>query len=344
MTLPVAILATFPMKSESHIDVRARLTRRRWFTGIVAGLVAALSGGGLVSAQNPPAGPPPSTEAQLLQGVVTLRLAGARDWMSTGLRLRAGEPVRIKAWGRVRLAAAGNLIVDPMGADLPAEPRLVSEARAGQLIAVIGDDNNDYIAVGRESDFKAPRDGMLYFALNQNDTSGNTGDFEIRVSVGNSRGLAFGRGDEALARAQGGPTVRTTPEPSGSTASSDTAKTVTVSSRLDWTNTYLSVTRGDTVIVESTGTIGLDLAGKSCGPDGLATVKDPAKLILDKPTGALVAVIGVDNNDFIYLGATGRFKAERSGLLFLGVNEGDLTNNAGAFTSRVRIERAAAGK
>ena len=344
MTLPVAILATFPMKSVSHIDVRGRLMHRRWFAGIVAGLAAALSGGGLVSAQNPPAGPPPSTEAQLLQGVVTLRLAGARDWMSTGLRLRAGEPVRIKAWGRVRLAAAGNLIVDPMGADLPAEPRLVSEARAGQLIAVIGDDNNDYIAVGRESDFKAPRDGMLYFALNQNDTSGNTGDFEIRVSVGNSRGLAFGRGDEALARAQGGPTVRTTPEPSGSTASSDTAKTVTVSSRLDWTNTYLSVARGDTVIVESTGTIGLDLAGKSCGPDGLATVKDPAKLILDKPTGALVAVIGVDNNDFIFLGATGRFKAERSGLLFLGVNEGDLTNNAGAFTSRVRIERAAAGK
>lgn len=314
----------------------------RWdgVTRLAAALMLTLAMVGAVSAQKPAATPPPSTEAQLLQGIVTLRLPGTRDWMSTGLRLKAGEPVRIKAWGRVRLATAGNLLVDPMGTDLPSEPRLMNEARAGQLIAAIGDDNIEYIAVGRESDFRAPRDGTLYFTVNQNDTSGNTGDFEIRVTVGNSRGLAFGRGDEALIRAHGDVPVRTNPDPSGSSASTDSAKTVSVSSRLDWTNTYLSVNPGDTVIVETSGTVGLDLAGKPCGPDGLATVKDPSKLLLDKPTGAVVAVIGVDNNDFFFLGANGRFKSVRAGLLFLGINEGDLTNNAGAFTSRVRIERA----
>ncbi|MCC6745405.1 MAG: hypothetical protein IT175_16205 [Acidobacteria bacterium] len=294
-----------------------------------------------VPAQNPAQSPPPSTQAQLLEGVVSLKLHGARDWTSTGLRVRAGDPVRIKAWGRVRLASAGNLLVDPLGADLPAVDRLTDEARAGQLIAVIGDDNNDYLAVGREADFNARREGTLYITLNQNDTSGNTGDFEIRVTVGNSRGLAFGRGDEALARAQGPPPTDLQPGPPAVASPDEDAKTVTVSARLDWTNTYLKVNRGDTVIVESSGTIVLDLAGKSCGPGGLATLKDPARLLLDKPTGAVVAVIGVDNNDFFHLGASGRFTAQRTGLLFLGVNEGDLTNNAGSFTSRVRIERAA---
>ena len=332
------------MKPTTHIALRPGWTPRRFGARAVACLVVLLAGGASAYSQKPSSEPPPSTEAQLLQGVVTLRLAGSRDWMSTGLRLRAGDPVRIKAWGRVRLASAGSLLVDPTGADLPAEPRLMSEARAGQLIAVIGDDDNEYIAVGRESDFKAARDGMLYFTLNQNDTTGNTGDFEIRVAVGNSRGLAFGRGDEALARAQGGTPPRVVPDKPEPASTNDSMKTVTVSSRLDWTNTYLNVNRGDTVVVESTGTIGLDLAGKSCGPDGLPAAKDMAKLILDKPTGAVVAVIGVDNNDFIFLGASGRFKAQRSGLLFLGVNEGDLTNNAGAFTARVRIDRAAGGK
>lgn len=332
------------MKLTTHIHGLADAMPRGLTLRVGACLLMLSAGCTPALAQKPTSDPPPSSEAQLLQGVVTLRLAGSRDWMSTGLRLRAGDPVRIKAWGRVRLAAAGNMLVDPTGTELPAEPRLTTEARTGQLIAVIGDDNNDYIAVGRESDFRASKDGMLYFTLNQNDTYGNTGDFEIRVTVGNSRGLSFGLGDEALARAQGGAAVRSSPDSTGPTISTANAKTVTVSSRLDWTNTYMTVTRGDTVVVESSGTIGLDLAGKSCGPDGLAGLKDPARLIVDKPTGAVVAVIGVDNNDFVYLGASGRFTAQRTGLLFLGVNEGDLTNNAGSFTSRVRIDRATGAK
>lgn len=278
----------------------------------------------------------------MLEGVLTLRLAGTRDWTSTGLRLRAGETVRIKAWGRVRLAAAGGQMIDPNGADLPAEPRLVPEVPAGHLIGVVGDDNNDYIRIGRSSDFKATRDGTLYLTLNQLDTTGNSGDFEVRITVGNSRGLAFGHGDAALARAYGAG-ARPDPQLASPAADSD-VRSVSVIATLDWTNTYLTVNRGDTVVVTAGGTVGLNLAGTSCGPDGLPALKDPAKLIPDKPTGALIAVIGVDNNDFIHLGASGRFTSARTGLLFLGVNEGDVTNNTGAFAARVRIERAPAPK
>ena len=55
------------------------------------------------------------------------------------------------------------------------------------------------------------------------------------------------------------------------------------------------------------------------------------------PTGALIAVIGDDNNDFIYIGAEREFTAQRDGALFLGVNEGDLSDNSGSFTVKIEI-------
>jgi hypothetical protein len=102
----------------------------------------------------------------------------------------------------------------------------------------------------------------------------------------------------------------------------------------------MTVNRGDTVVITATGTVMLDLAGHGTGPDGIS-LKDPRKLLTDRATGALIAVIGVDNNDFIFIGSNGRFTAQRTGLLFLGINEEDLTNNAGSFNAHVQIERAA---
>jgi hypothetical protein len=55
------------------------------------------------------------------------------------------------------------------------------------------------------------------------------------------------------------------------------------------------------------------------------------------PTGALIAVIGDDNNDFIYIGRERTFIAQRDGALFLGLNEGDLSDNTGAFDVRIEI-------
>lgn len=54
-------------------------------------------------------------------------------------------------------------------------------------------------------------------------------------------------------------------------------------------------------------------------------------------TGALIAVIGDDNNEFIYIGASREFTAQRDGALFLGLNEGNLDDNTGAFDVKVEI-------
>lgn len=291
------------------------------------------------------AGPPPSSGAKLaeaapkvVEGVSTLKFAGHRDWTSTELKLRKGDLVRVRAWGRVRVAGAGNQLTDPAGLEAAKVPTLLDTAPACRLIAVVGDDNNDYISVGKESEFRAPHDGVLYLTLNQVDPVGNSGDFDVRVSVGAASGLSFGGPSS-------GPVASVPPPPTASGAPAQTSaspdeKTVTVQPRLDWTNCYITVNRGDTVVVEASGSVTLDLAGHAAGPDGLA-LADPGRLLTDRPTGALIAVVGVDNNDFIYLGSKGRFVSQRTGLLFLGVNEENLANNAGGFTARVRIERAA---
>jgi hypothetical protein len=55
------------------------------------------------------------------------------------------------------------------------------------------------------------------------------------------------------------------------------------------------------------------------------------------PTGALIAVVGDDNNDFIYIGAEREFTATRDGALFLGVNEGHLDDNSGAYSVKIEV-------
>jgi sRNA-binding regulator protein Hfq len=110
---------------------------------------------------------------------------------------------------------------------------------------------------------------------------------------------------------------------------------VDVAAKKDWTSSGLIVKRGDHLRVTATGTITLDPAnGRTCGPEGIDDLVDPKKLMPDQPTGALIAVISSDNDDFIFLGRSGEFTATRDGLLFLSVNEGLLADNVGAFKAR----------
>ena len=61
------------------------------------------------------------------------------------------------------------------------------------------------------------------------------------------------------------------------------------------------------------------------------------KLLKNVATGALIAVIGDDNNDFIYVGSSREFTATRDGALFLGINEGNLNDNSGSYNVKIEI-------
>lgn len=114
--------------------------------------------------------------------------------------------------------------------------------------------------------------------------------------------------------------------------------TVDVAARKDWTSSGLIVKRGDHIRVTATGVITLDpVSGRTSGPEGVSDLPDSKKLMPDQPTGALIAVISSDNDDFIFLGKSGEFTATRDGLLFLSVNEGVLSDNVGTFKAVVEV-------
>ncbi len=58
-------------------------------------------------------------------------------------------------------------------------------------------------------------------------------------------------------------------------------------------------------------------------------------------TGGLIAVIGDNNNNFIFIGDSREFVAAQDGALFLGVNEGNLDDNSGAFDVKIEIDPGA---
>lgn len=107
-----------------------------------------------------------------------------------------------------------------------------------------------------------------------------------------------------------------------------------------WTNSGLVVRRGQRLRINATGRVNLG-GNRFATADGLPNVQDREKLMRTQPTGGLIAVIGDDNDDFIFVGSSRDFVAQRDGVLFLGVNEGNLSDNTGTF--EVVIEAEAGG-
>ena len=103
-----------------------------------------------------------------------------------------------------------------------------------------------------------------------------------------------------------------------------------------WTNSGWVVKRGQRIRITGEGEVSLG-KGRKSGPSGLYDLDDNSKLLKSVPTGALIAVIGDDNNDFIYIGNDREFVATRDGTLFLGLNEGNLNDNSGSFKVKVEI-------
>jgi hypothetical protein len=114
--------------------------------------------------------------------------------------------------------------------------------------------------------------------------------------------------------------------------------TIDVAAKRDWTSTGLIVKRGDRLRITATGSVTLDPAsGQASGPEG-GDLPDAKKLMADRPTGALIGVIGADNDDFIFIGGQTEFTARRDGLLFLSVNEGTLSDNTGAYKAVIELQ------
>src|SRR5206468_4839969 len=91
--------------------------------------------------------------------------------------------------------------------------------------------------------------------------------------------------------------------------------TIRVSVRADnssngWTNSGLVVRRGQRLRITASGRVSLG-SNRFSTPDGLPNVPDREKLMRSSPTGGLIAVIGDDNDEFIFVGSSRDFVAQR---------------------------------
>ncbi len=109
-----------------------------------------------------------------------------------------------------------------------------------------------------------------------------------------------------------------------------------------WNDSGLMVRAGQRLRITATGRVSLG-NGQMSTPTGLPRLADRDKLMRNEPTGALIAVIGDDNDDFIFVGANREFVAQRDGRLFLGVNEGNLADNTGTFDALIEVEPVTGG-
>lgn len=133
-------------------------------------------------------------------------------------------------------------------------------------------------------------------------------------------------------------TSTTTPRPTGTQpAYQINARVRGDNASNGWTNTGLVVRRGQRIRITAMGQVSLG-NGRFSTPAGVSSIPDKDKLMQDEATGALIAVIGDDNNDFIFIGRTRDFIAQRDGVLFLGVNEGNLNDNTGAYDAVIEAE------
>ena len=115
---------------------------------------------------------------------------------------------------------------------------------------------------------------------------------------------------------------RTTNNPRTNQGASPTFFTIKVAVRADntnngWNNSGLVVRKGQRLRINASGRVSLGRS-RYATPSGLSTVPDNNKLMRNEPTGALIAVIGDDNDDFILIGTRRDFVAQRDGVLFLG--------------------------
>jgi hypothetical protein len=139
------------------------------------------------------------------------------------------------------------------------------------------------------------------------------------------------------------PTTNTQTNPTYTNTTPTTTKPVMLNVKVladntanGWSNSGWVVKKGQKIRITGKGQVSLG-NGRYSSAAGIGSLPDKDKLLQTEPTGGLIAVVGDDNNEFIFIGASREFVADRDGALFLGINEGNLNDNSGAFDVTIEI-------
>jgi hypothetical protein len=114
-------------------------------------------------------------------GPTTITVDSRQQWTPTGITVRAGDTLRIRADGEIRIspdsndrATASGIVNQRFDSRAPL-PRVL----AGALIGRIG--NGQPFGIGTSADIKAPGTGQLFLGINESNVSDNDGSFQVTV-------------------------------------------------------------------------------------------------------------------------------------------------------------------
>jgi len=113
---------------------------------------------------------------------VTVAVSSQLAWTDSGLTLRAGDRIQIRATGQIQFSGNGRDVAEPDGARgrPPTANAPLPNIEIGALIGRIG--NSAPFLIGSDSgDLRAPRDGRLYLGVNDDVLRDNRGEFRVQI-------------------------------------------------------------------------------------------------------------------------------------------------------------------
>lgn len=120
------------------------------------------------------------------------------------------------------------------------------------------------------------------------------------------------------------------------TAAATTGRTIVVDGREQWADTGLDVRSGETIAIQASGSVGLsDNTSDVATPAGSRARRAASAPMPSQPAGALIARIG--DGSPIAVGTSQTITVNRTGRLYLGVNDDYFLDNRGEF--RVTVQR-----
>jgi hypothetical protein len=152
----------------------------RFPTKDVLRLVMDRDADGALSRTGPPTAKPGAGPVFDTSPNIDVRLT--TDWINSNIQVTQGQRIRVDATGTVRLEGRDNS--SPAGINRRDPNAPLPDENAGALVASIGNDlNSPILLIGRQKEFVADRDGILYFTVNYWETSNASGAYQVRVQT-----------------------------------------------------------------------------------------------------------------------------------------------------------------
>ncbi|HEX8128721.1 MAG TPA: hypothetical protein VF527_06420 [Pyrinomonadaceae bacterium] len=291
----------------------------------------------------------------------TVEVGLAPNWIDSGVDLRRGERVSVKATGTI---VAGRARITPGGLRSTDPTAPLPRAAEGVLIGAIGNDpDSPIIEIGIGRDFAADRDGRLYLTANRGTYSDARGAYTVQVRT--ERDLTPRRRDNTASRNNDDAenddifdSRSTSPAPVRSRLpvgdnrnTGDAGRvgaprevSVNVPGTSRDTDTGIELRSGEQVTITASGTV---IAGRrigEVGPQG-GRATGFGSIIGTRPVptagpGALIGYIRASNGQVtqaFLIGSQLTFNAQVDGRLILAINDDDYSDNGGNFAVRIRI-------